>query len=330
MSRFRISKFGALAAGIAIVALSVPDAADARRGGSFGSRGARTHTAPASTAVAPKQAAPVQRSMTEKQAGNPAAQAGRNAPARSGGMAKGLIGGLIAGGLIGAMLGGGLGSLGGSGMLMALLQVALLGGLAFFLFRMFRRRSAAATASAGPSVSNFAGMDPRASNARGNVSAFSPANAAAPVQSQGFSGGSFASAGADISIEDADRNDFQRLLTEIQDAFSREDYAGLRERTTPEVMSYFAEELGQNATNGRRNQVSGTELIDAEVAEAWHEGTTDYATIAMRYDSIDVMLDRSTGAVIEGDSSQPTRTTELWTFKRELQGPWRLSAIQES
>ena len=50
----------------------------------------------------------------------------------------------------------------------------------------------------------------------------------------------------------------------------------------------------------------------------------------MQYQSIDVMRDRATGAVIEGDPTQMTRTTELWTFVRDAQNPWRLSAIQEA
>lgn len=310
---------GTIAVGL-IVAASVAMPADARRGGSFGSRGARTHSAPAATAVAPRQTAPVQRSMTERPAGQQGMgqqQAGRASPARSGGMMKGVIGGLIAGGLIGALLGNGLGSLAGTGFLMALLQVALIGGLAWLLFRMFRRRQTTpAPAFAGASQAPFMAMEPRP--------------APAQVQSRGFASVSTVSPGRDIDIDDADRQTFERLLVEVQDAFGNEDYARLRERTTPEIMSYFAEELSQNATGGRRNQVSGTTLIDAEVSEAWQEGATDYATIAMRYESVDVMLDRNTGAVLTGDPARPTQATELWTFARDASGAWRLSAVQEA
>ncbi|ONF95772.1 Tim44-like domain protein [Sphingomonas jeddahensis] len=319
MIPFKSGNLGVIAASLAIAALTiVPDDADARRKGSFGSRGARTYNAPAPTAVAPKQTAPVQRSMTEKSAARtPAqAQAGRAASANRGGMAKGLIGGLIAGGLIGALLGGGLGSLAGAGMLMALLQITLIGGLVWLLLRMFRRRPALAGAHGGAMSSPFAGFEPRSAPQRPSVRSF-PAVAAAPRSGE-------------IDIDNADRQDFERLLVEVQDAFSKEDFGRLRERTTPEVMSYFAEELSQNATAGRRNSVSGTVLIDAEVAEAWREDTTDYATIAMRYESVDVMLDRSTGAVLEGDAERPSQATELWTFKRESHGEWRLSAVQEA
>jgi predicted lipid-binding transport protein (Tim44 family) len=50
----------------------------------------------------------------------------------------------------------------------------------------------------------------------------------------------------------------------------------------------------------------------------------------MRYESIDVMLDRNTGAVVEGDPTRPTSATELWTFVKEDGGAWRLSAIQDA
>lgn len=301
-----------------IVAASVAAPADARRGGSFGSRGARTHSAPMATAVAPRQTAPVQRSMTGQQ-GRPQAagqQAGRAGPARSGGMMKGLLGGLIAGGLIGALLGGGLGSLAGTGFLVMLLQIALIGGLAWLLLRMFRRRQAPALAVPGARPVSFAGMEPRPTFAPSEPRGFAAVPATAPDH--------------DIDIDDADRQAFERLLIEVQDAFGNEDYARLRERTTPEVMSYLAEELGENATSGRRNRVTGTTLIDAEVSEAWREGSTDYATIAMRYESVDVMLDRTSGDVLSGDARRPTQATELWTFSREGGGPWRVSAVQEA
>lgn len=296
--------------------------ADARRGGSFGSRGSRTAAAPPPTATAPKQVAPVERTMADKQApAQAASQPARNAagaPAKSGGMAKSLIGGLLAGGLLGMLLGNGFGALNGSGILMALLQVALIGGLVWFALRLFRRRPAPAFAPAGA-----AGMTPFT---------------ASPF-SGGMQGGSAASvrpvpaapaAARELFITASDKDSFERLLTEVQDAFGREDYGALRACTTPEVMSYLAEELSQNATKGLRNEVSATELLEAEVAEAWSEDGADYATIAMQYQSIDVMRDRSTGAVVEGDPSRPSHATELWTFVRDDLGLWRLSAIQQA
>ncbi|MFA7585517.1 MAG: TIM44-like domain-containing protein [Novosphingobium sp.] len=323
MTGKKFRTFSAIAMGMAaFVMMATP--ADARRGGSFGSRGSRTAVAPPTTSTAPKQAAPVQRTMTDRQtapnaAQNPAAaRTPTGQPAKSGGLAKGLIGGLLAGGLIAMLMGGGLGALGGAGMLSALLQVALIGGLVWLALRLFRRRNALAPAG----VPGMAQAAPRDAN---------PFAGAQPIGlNRTAQGAAFGGASGDLAITMADKQAFERLLGEVQQAFSREDYAALRACTTPEVMSYLAEELSQNATNGLRNEVSGTELLEAEVAEAWSEGDADYATIAMQYHSIDLMRDRNTGAVVQGDPTQPTHTTELWTFVRDSRNPWRLSAIQEA
>jgi predicted lipid-binding transport protein (Tim44 family) len=313
---------------ILIAATAQP--ADARRGGSFGSRGARTYSAPAPTRTAPQQTAPVQRSMTTPTKGGSQAVAPNGAaaaaqPARRGflgGMGGGLLGGLVAGGLIGALLGNGFGGL-GAGMMNTLMQVALIGGGVMLLMMLFRRRQQpqAAFGGAAPAGVGPMGFGRDAAPDRGHTSAFA-----------GFGGGAAAAAPAvtEFQVTQADRDAFERLLGEIQAAFGAEDYGALRSRTTPEVMSYLSEELSQNATQGRRNQVTGTRLLQADVGEAWREDGADYATAALRYESIDVMTDRASGAVVEGDPNTPTQTTELWTFTRQAGLPWKLSAIQEA
>ena len=236
-------------------------------------------------------------------------------PSRPGifsGFGGGLLTGLVAGGLIGHFFGHGYGygwgDHAGGGLLAMLFQLALIGGGIWLLIRLFRSRSGAPVAP----------------------------NDQAPYQASRFTGApSFASAiqGGDIALIPADQDAFERLLLQLQDAFSKEDYGRLREITTPEVMSYLAEELSDNATHGRRNDVSATRLLDGEVSEAWSEDGKDYATIVMRYESIDVMRDRTSGMVVSGEPHRPTETTELWTFVRQAGAwgsNWKVSAIQES
>jgi hypothetical protein len=54
---------------------------------------------------------------------------------------------------------------------------------------------------------------------------------------------------------------------------------------TPETLSYFSEDLAQNASRGVINRVSDVKLLNGDLSEAWREGGTDYATVAMRYRS---------------------------------------------
>jgi predicted lipid-binding transport protein (Tim44 family) len=309
------------------LSLLAVDAADARRGGSFGSRGARTYQAPRPTQTAPQQTAPVQRSMTAPpKAGAPAAApaaagAQAQAPGRRGffgGMGGGILAGLAAGGLLGMMMGHGWGGM-GAGLGNTLLQLALIGGGIWLLMMLFRRRSAAQPAGYPREAAYSDRPQPFGANRGFEAQAApQPTTYAPPTDT------------VEIGVTQADRDAFERLLVDVQDAFGREDYAALRAKTTPEIMSYLSEELSQNATQGRRNEVSGTKLLQADVAEAWAEGDTEYATAAMRYESTDVMRDRQTGEVVSGDATKPTETTELWTFVRRNGEPWKLSAIQEA
>lgn len=304
-----------------VLSLSLAAEADAARrgGGSFGSRGARTYQAPPPTKTAPGQVQPIQRSMTSPQqapaaanrpmAGAPAAAAAR----RPGFFGNPLVRGLMLGGLIGLLLGHGFG--GAAGMLGMILQIALVAIAAMLLFKLFARRRAAAPAAAYESQGAFRSpFDVQQPASGGYTPAYQPA----------------VDRGADFAVAPSDRDDFERLLREIQEAYGREDYAAIRERTTPEIMGYLAEELGQNATQGLRNEVTNVRMLEGDVAEAWREGDVDYATAALRYAAHDVMRSRDTGAVVEGDPAEDVETTELWTFTRRRGEPWKLSAIQQA
>ena len=95
------------------------------------------------------------------------------------------------------------------------------------------------------------------------------------------------------------------------------------------MLSYFAEDLARNASRGVVNRVSDVKLLQGDLAEAWREGNTDYATVAMKFSLVDQMVDRATGRVVEGDD-HPQIVTEVWTFRRERGGNWLLSAIQQA
>jgi predicted lipid-binding transport protein (Tim44 family) len=340
MTSFR-SRFGA-ALGIALaIGMLAAQPADARRGGSFGSRGARTYSAPASTATSPGYVAPVQRSMTAPGAatqpggayaprpGMPGYAGGYGGGPFGGFRGGGFLGGLVAGGLIGGLMGhgwgggwGGYGG-GGGGFLTIMIQLVVLFLIVFLVSRLFfRRRSAAFSPFEAQQPAYGGGMGGPFGGPTGGGFGGGPAPGAPFVPTTGPAW--------EIPIDAQDQATFETLLKEIQDAFGREDYAGLRERCTPEVMGYLAEELSDNATHGKKNEVTGTRLLQADVGEAWRENDTDYATAAMRYESIDLMRDRATGKVLSGDPDTPSQTTELWTFARHIGGPWKLSAIQDA
>lgn len=304
----------ALLAGL-VVALAAP-AVDARSGGgkSSGSRGSQTQSAPPSTATAPGAAQPMQRTQAPATAPSPAGQAAAAAPSRGLGFGGGLMAGMLGAGLLGLMFGGGLfGGLGGiASILGLLLQVALIGGLIFLAIRFFRRRSEPAAAGpVGPLARNTleGGPVPGGSGAGG----YQPR----PVARQ------------PIEIMQEDYQAFERLLGEVQLAYGREDVATLHRLATPEMVGYFEEDLAENRSRGLRNEVSAPKLLQGDLAEAWREGSSSYATVAMRFSIVDAKVDAS-GRVVEGSLTAPVEVTEIWTFRREGVGNWMLSAIQQT
>lgn len=332
----RTSRFAALFAGLLLAfSMVAMDHAEARRGGSFGSRGTRTFQSASPTRTAPAPIAPVERSMTPNTGVNTSArqpQAGLERPGFMSGFGGTMMRGLLLGGLIGLLVGQGFGGL--AGMFGFLLQALLIGGAIMLAIRFFRSQSAGGPASALAGAGNA-----QASNAQG--SRFE--NRATPQQQAdtqrsftipgfggGSGGGSPATGSEEITLAQTDLDAFQQLLTDVQEAFGREDHAALRRATTPEMVSYLSEELADNAQKGLRNDVSDITLLQADIAESWREDDRDYATAALRYESRDVMRERASGKVVEGDGEHPTETTELWTFMRENGSSWKLSAIQQA
>ena len=77
------------------------------------------------------------------------------------------------------------------------------------------------------------------------------------------------------------------------------------------MLSYFSEDLATNASRGVVNRISDVKLLQGDLAEAWREGDTDYATVAMRYSLNDQMVDRDSGRVVEGGAGRGHRSVDL-------------------
>src|SRR5450830_218666 len=297
-------------AAIATALVLVAADAHARAGGGFssGSRGFRTFSAPPSTSTAPNSAAPIQRTITQPGGASAAGQAATRPGLFGGGLFGGLAAGFLGAGLFGMLFGHGLfGGMGGFASIIGLLlQIALVVIVARLLFAWWQRRNMPAPA--------YAAAHPATGHAFGGLGGMLGANAPA--------------AGESLTIVKSDYDAFEHLLGDIQAAYSAEDLSALRAKVTPEMLSYFSEQLAGNASRGLINRVTDVKLLQGDLAEAWREGDTDYATVAMHFALKDSMVERASGRTVEGGSL--SEVTELWTFMRARGGDWLLSAIQQA
>ena len=296
----------------ASVALA-PAIVEARAGGSFGarsssmgSRGLRTYennnAQPLSRSTTPLPQTPAQPGL------------GPTAPAYGGGgffqrhpFLTGLTGGLIGSWLFSHGGDAADGTSGGSAI-GTLLELLIIGLLIYFAVRLFRRQAF--------------------SNGWPGRAAFSmPRSLGASVPAR-------RDRGRDINLSDADLGAFQAIHAAVQQAWSAGDLVHLRRLMTPEMLSYFSEELTRNASQSVQNIVSDVQLLKGELSESWEERDLQYATAYMRWRAHDyvIRLGRSAGdpeAIVSGNPRVPVEAEEVWTFVRRRGSDWLLSAIQQ-
>ena len=92
---------------------------------------------------------------------------------------------------------------------------------------------------------------------------------------------------------------------------------------TPEMLCYFSEQLAGNASRGLINRVADVKLLQGDLAEAWREDRTDYATVAMKYALKDSMVER-TSRRTGGERTESLNCGRSW---RQW---WQFSVTQQT
>ncbi|WP_282802737.1 Tim44 domain-containing protein [Bombella apis] len=323
----RIRLFPLAAAALCLPLFALAPAADARAGmgSSLGSRGSRTYSPPPRTSLTPNWTRPMDRSMTPRTPSyaSPAPESGFSRPNFGNSMRPpfamrhpfltGLAGGFLGAGLFGMLSGHGFfsGFSGGGGSFFGfLIQVLVVAFIINFLIKLWRKRSSNNTMSSNAGGSGLFGA------AGGASSPFTSQPQQAPSQG--------------VTLTPDDYSTFQQLLINVQAAWSAQDMISLQRMATPEMVSYFNNQLSELTSRGARNIVSDIQFLRGDLAEAWREGTITYATVALQYSAIDVTTD-SMGNVLDGSKTERQTITELWTFLRaDGRGNWILSAIQQA
>ncbi len=298
-----------------------PALAEARAGGSArpgGSMGYSSQGSRGSRTWDNSGAQPMQRSITpEQRSANPGIPpvGPQTSFAQRHPFLTGLAGGFF-GSWLGSLLfphwGMGYGGWGFGGMIGSLFSWLVIIGLIWMVFRMFRGRGGMQTMPPFGSVGHE------------------------PQRDYSYAGsvGAAAARGNDLPITETDQAAFEAILKAVQGAWSKGDLGTLRHYVTPEMLSYFSEELSGNSSHGVENHVDNVELTSGDIREAWNEGNLQYATARLRWRANDytVRTDRKPGEpgyLVEGDPQRLSEAEEIWTFARRPGGHWLLSAIQQ-
>lgn len=293
-----ISSLSIILALSAFTTISFPDDSEARR---FGGRRSIGRT------VAPKPAPPAGASVTQQRQNvnqNQAVGGGAAAASRPG-MFGGIFGGLLAGTLLGSLfMGGGLGGSGG------LLDIIVIGAIAFFAFRFFRSRFGNKNSQNEVSQKYDYQQNNDKNASQDSDNAWDHLRST-PTLEKTQSDTSDADIPASFDTETFLKG-AKSLYIRLQEAWDERDLDDIAQFTAPSIFTEIQKQFKEDPTPSKTEIL----LIEATVIEVKQVG--DEEQVSVLFD-VDMREDNESG-----------HAKEIWNFTKVAQsGSWKLDGIQQ-
>ena len=326
-----------------LILFGITTICEARVGGgrSFGNRGSRGFGSSRTYRSSPSYSSPnYQPNYSRPNYSNP--QPMPQAPSARSSFLRNLGAG-VAGGFLGSLLfraiGGpgyasSLGGIGGGGGF-GLLEFLLIAGLAFFLIRMFMRRSQSSASSNYSNYSNDSGR-----NNYGNSSEYGASrdsDGAAALMRQARPNGWNDNAGPRLGFSSTDGGTpidteaAQDLFFKIQAAWGIRDLSYVGDAIDEDARHYLNHHIDQLKAKRQINRLENIAVRNVEVVESWREASKDYSTVRINANVLDYTINEDTQQIVEGNKTTPVKFEEFWTFckDQDSRGNWKLSAIEQ-
>lgn len=207
---------------------------------------------------------------------------------------KWLIGGLIFGAILSLLMGYGL-QFGMPG----LLEILLLIGLAYFIFRMVAKKRENQPAYATNTSLNY----------------------------QPYQETNSQTATSEYINEGLILNLAKSIFYDIQKAWSNGDLTPVKNFLTDRMFDYLDQQLKELTQKGLRNIVENPKIEDLEIVHVEKEGEDKVVIVKIVASAIDYTIDRN-GNVVEGDRNIPVEFTEYWAFVGKALN-WKLDDIKQ-
>jgi predicted lipid-binding transport protein (Tim44 family) len=291
------------------------------RAGSGGSRGSRSYSSPARPSpMSPSNPSTPSTARTQPTSPTTAQRPG----GMFGGGLMGGIAGFALGGLLGSMLFGGMGGAGFGGGI-GMLEILLIGGGLFLLYRFMKsRREAQQPAYASGGSAYGAGAPAGGTGIGGTATMEMPAGVSDLDRGIGhiqqMDPGFDAAAVAQLGRE---------TFTSVQNAVMANNMAPVAGRLTSRMYTELQNQCDRLRATRQTNRLERIDVQRADVTEAWQESGQDYVTVYLEGTLLDYTVDDGSGRVVAGSNTATESFREFWTFVRPV-GPnaWKLSAIQ--
>ena len=250
------------------------------------------------------------------------------------------LGAGIAGGVLGSMLvrsfgGGNYGSgfagmgpssgVGGGGI--GVLEILLITGLFFLLFKWWSNRKNATQNAGSYQDDSDASSLMRQSRPGGWASqgsqSYQSSNDPYPY------GNSYTSPSdrVDSSLSSDQALD---LFFRIQGAWGNRDLYPVQDIIDTDARDFLNQEISRLRAARQINRLENIAVRGSDIVEAWRDSDREFATVKYTANLLDFTVDEQTQQVVEGSKTHPVKFEEYWTFSKSPSSQWKLSAIQQS
>ncbi len=202
-----------------------------------------------------------------------------------------------------------------------LLDLLIIGGLIYFLYRFFMRR-------------------------RGDQSIYDEESESYPRYGTPYSGEGRQVYKAQTNetekgLEEIGRSDpsfntghflesVEGLFLRIQAAWMNRSFDNVTDLITLEMKDYFNGEFAIMKQQHMIKRLENIAVRKVEIAEVWQESGKDFITVLFTANLLDYTLDGNTEEVIDGDKLNPVKRQEFWTFSRGAGSrQWQLAGINQ-
>jgi predicted lipid-binding transport protein (Tim44 family) len=226
------------------------------------------------------------------------AQPGQRPSFFNGGMFRGLMGGMLLGGLLSMFMGHGF-QFGSPG----LIEILLIGGIIFFLYRRFARP-------------------------KQTLSYQYAANAGATVQEpETYQQGGGAGVQSAMINEQFVKDIAQSTYKTLQEAWSKGDLSPVKNLITARMYDYLTRQLEELNAQGLKNIVEIVYIAEVNIIEVEGEGDNKVAVVRIDAMLRDYTVDKN-NRIIEGSKDTPSDAREYWAFVGKALD-WKLDDIKQ-
>jgi predicted lipid-binding transport protein (Tim44 family) len=117
----------------------------------------------------------------------------------------------------------------------------------------------------------------------------------------------------------------------LQAAWSGRDLTSIRSSVTDQLAVELQNDLDRLIRERLINRVENIAVRTCDITEAWQETGQDFVTVYFYANCLDYDVNETSGVVVRGSKTEPTKFEEFWTFARPAGGgTWKLSAITQA